>query len=452
MLNRAPALPPSLPAPAIFQARRWLREPLPMLDECRARFGGMFTLRLFGAGNWVLVSSPADVKAVFTADSDVLHAGEINRKLFGHFAGSASSFVLDGDDHLRHRRLALPAFHGDRMKSYGELIRAATDEVIAEWPVEGPFALMPHIHDLILRVTVRAVFGVAPGERERALRAQLSALDDLAFTSPLALVPALAKIPGPFGPLARVRAEVRRTDGLLFDEIVRRRAEPDAATRPDILSLLLSAKDDQGQPLSDTELRDELVSALLAGTHTTGTAMAWCFERLLSEPEARGKVCAELAEVAGGGPVGPEHWSRLRYLDAAIKEALRLRPIAPVGGLRLVKQPFQLGDYVLPPGTTVGSCAYLTFKDPALYPDPEQYRPERFLDTKVDPYAFAAFGGGIRRCLGMAFALNLLKGVCATVLSRTSLAIVSPHARPARHAFFVAPEAGLQVRLGAPAR
>jgi cytochrome P450 len=217
----------------------------------------------------------------------------------------------------------------------------------------------------------------------------------------------------------------------------------------DILSLLLSAQDDQGQPLSDTELRDELVSALLAGTHTTGTAMAWCFERLLSEPFARNKVLDELAAAGGGGSITPAHWPQLRYLDAAIKEALRLRPIAPVGGLRLVKQPFAIGDYVLPPGTTVGSCAYLTFKDPALYPDPAQYRPERFLDTKVDPYAFAAFGGGIRRCLGMAFALNLLKGVVATVLGRTSLAIVTPHARPARHAFFVAPEAGLQVQLGA---
>jgi len=288
-----------------------------------------------------------------------------------------------------------------------------------------------------------------PGERERALRTQLSALDDLAFSSPLALVPALAKVPGPFGPLARVRAEVRRTDGLLFEEIIRRRAEPDAATRPDILSLLLSAQDDQGQPLTDTELRDELVSALLAGTHTTGTAMAWCFERLLSEPEARDKVVAELAEVAGGGPVGPEHWSRLRYLDAAIKEALRLRPIRP--GRRPAPGQAAVRDRRLrccrrAPRSAAARTS--RSKIQRCIRIPSSTDPKRFLDAKVDPYAFAAFGGGIRRCLGMAFALNLLKGVIATALSRTSLAIVSPHARPARHAFFVAPEAGLQVQLG----
>lgn len=437
-------LPPSLGTLAVRQTLRWVRDPLPLLDECHARLGDRFTLRLAGAGNWVMVSDPADVKALFTAPADVLHAGEVNRRLFGHFAGSASSFVMDGPEHLRHRRLALPAFHGERMHAYAGLIREAVREVMATWPTDEPFALMPHLRDVILRVTVRAVFG-GGGSGEQALRERLTALDDRAFTSPLSLLPALALIPGRFGPLGQVRAEVARTDRLLFEQIALRRTEPDAEDRQDILSMLLRARDTAGQALTDTELRDELVSALLAGTHTTGTAMAWCFERLLSEPEVRQRVEEELATVVGAQDVEPAHLSRLPYLDAVIKECLRARPIAPVGGMRLVKRSFALGPYVLPPGTIVASCAYLTFKRPDLYDDPEAFRPERFLGKRDDPYGFAAFGGGPRRCLGMSFATYLLKAVLATAFTRSRLEIVAPHARPSRYAFFVAPERGLPV-------
>jgi len=438
-------LPPSLKTPSFIQTWRWLREPLPLLDECFARFGDTFTLRLGGVGNWVMVSTPADIKALFTAPADVLHAGEVNRRFFGPFAGSASSFVLDGAEHLRHRRIALPAFHSERMQAYTELVRDATEEIIGGWPRGRPFALMPHITDLILRVTVRAVFGLSPGPREQELRERLRALDELAFSSPLSVLPALARVPGPVGPAARARAEVARADRVLFEEVAARRASADVESRQDILSLLLCTRDAEGKPLSDVELRDELFSALFAGTHTTGTAMAWCFERVLSEPEARRKIEAELAAVTQGARIERSHIGQLEYLDAAIREALRARPIAPVGGQRLVKKPFAVGPYLLPPGTLVGSCAHLTFKRPDLYPEPERYRPERFLGRKADPYEWAAFGGGIRRCLGMAFALSILKTTLATVFSRPGLSIVSPHSPPSRYAFFVAPQRGLEV-------
>jgi cytochrome P450 len=284
------------------------------------------------------------------------------------------------------------------------------------------------------------------GAEAEHLTELMSQLAHLAFSSWLAIVPELRVIPTRYGPLGKIRRHVEKTDRALFEEIARRRREPEG-TREDILSLLLSARDESGAPLSDRELRDELIAALVGGHDTTGTAMAWLFERILSEPEVRAKVQAELDAVVGDGPLGRDAFGKLPYLDAVIKEALRARPIAPVGGLRVVMSDFEIAGYTLPPGTVVGSCAHLTFRRPDLYPEPERFLPERFLGKKVDPYEWAAFGGGVRRCLGMAFALYMMKVVAATVFSRARLRIEGPGAPGVRHGFFVAPKGGPRIVL-----
>ncbi len=239
-----------------------------------------------------------------------------------------------------------------------------------------------------------------------------------------------------------------RADDAILAAIRRRRAASDGADRQDILSLLLHASAEDGSKLSDREVRDELVVMLMAGHETTGAALAWAFERLLSLPEVEERLRAELDFMAGRKPIEVAHLSRLEYLDAFVKETLRVRPIMPGSGARVVKRPFEIGGFVIPAGTTLVNAAYLLHRRADLYPDPTAFKPERFLGKRViDPYEWTPFGGGMRRCLGMAFALFEMKTVITTVLSRARLRTETPHARAVPRGFFLVPERGLRVRL-----
>jgi len=231
-------------------------------------------------------------------------------------------------------------------------------------------------------------------------------------------------------------------------EVARRRAASDAEGRQDILSLLLDTRYGDGSSLSDSELRDELMVMLVAGHETTGTALAWAFERILSLPAVEDRLRAELDEVLAGEPLSAAALPRLLYLDAVVKESLRIRPLMPAGGARLLRRPFEIGGYVIPAGATLINCMYRLHRRADLYPDPDAFLPERFLGKRViDPYEWTPFGGGIRRCLGMAFALFEMKTVIATLLSRVRLRIENPNARVVRRGFFLAPEHGPRVTL-----
>jgi cytochrome P450 len=324
----------------------------------------------------------------------------------------------------------MPPLHGERMQAYAQVMTEATQAAIARWPEGKPFALHPHMQAITLEVILRAVFGVDnPGLKALLVRLLEPRPAILVF------VPALQRdFPlSPFRSFLRVRAEVVREIRAVIEA---RRRDPDAGARTDVLSLLLAARDDAGAPMTDAELVDELITMLVAGHETTATALSWAFALILDHPAVAARLVDELS---GTDPAKHD------YLDAVIKEALRLRPIIP-DVVRETRAPYRLGDHELPVGVYVTPFIYGVHRRPDLYPEPERFRPERFLGTRNDPYSWFPFGGGIRRCLGMAFALYEMKIVLATVLASTQLRLAGP-VRVVRRTLTFAPSGGTRVVL-----
>ena len=450
-------LPPGPSTPSFVQTYRYVRDPLPLLDECAQQFGDMFTIRMLGSVPWVFLWSPALLKTMFTAPPDVLHAGEANFTVFGPIAGEASVLTMDESSHLNRRRLLLPQFHGDRMHVYLDQIRSIAEEAVERWRIGVPFALNHETQQMTLQTIIRGVFGINAergpstglGTRDAADRELVRTLTDLADNvvgSSLLIARPLQRDWGAWSPWGRVKAIIRRADEAIYHELARRRAASGVEARSDILSLLVQVRDEDGSPLTDREIRDELVVMLMAGHETTGTALSWAFERILSLPEVEQRLREELDAVTGGRPLVAEHLLRLEYLDAVVKETLRSRPIMPAGGARLLRRPIEIGGRTIEPPAILVNAMYLLHRRPELYAEPDAFKPERFLGKRsIDPYEWTPFGGGMRRCLGLSFALFEMKTVVATVLSRVRLRIENPHAAVERRGFFLAPAKGPRV-------
>ncbi len=412
-------LPAGPTLPAVVQGLWFVTRPVQYFERCRARYGDPFTVRLPSTPAVVLFSDPTAIRDIFTGDDDALRAGEATVML-RPILGANSLLLLDGERHLRERRMMMPPFHGDRMRAYGETMREVTERALAGWPIGTPFPLMPRTQAITLDVIVRTVFGVTEGAAMAALRARLQRFIAIAV-NPLYLWPRLQLDLGaisPWGRFLRLRHELH---SILLDEI-RARRDGRETDRSDVLSLLVAARDEGGAPMADAEVCDELMTLLLAGHETTATALAWTMHRILTEPGVLDRVRAELAAVAGTGPLEPEHVARLEYLDATIKETLRLNPVIP-DVMRIVKRPLRIGGVDLPAGVGAAPNIYAAHRRPDTWPEPERFRPERFVGSRPSPYEFFPFGGGVRRCLGMAFALYEMKVVLATILSRADLTI-----------------------------
>ncbi len=413
------ALPPGPRRPATLQTFAWVARPLPFLEECRRLYGDWFTVRLARIGTFVFVADPAAIKEIFTGDPALLRAGQANAPL-APVVGSRSVLLLDGAEHLRQRRLMLPPFHGARMARYGELMAEITEAELDRWPLREPFPLRPRTQAITLEIILRVVFGVRDAARLEALRAALVAL--LAqSTSPATMLPWLRRDLGPFSPWRRFMRLRRRVDALIYDEIARRREDPALEERDDILSLLLQARDEDGEALTDRELRDELVTLLVAGHETTATALAWAFERLLRHPAALDRLTAEARD---GGEDDP-------YAGAVVQETLRLRPPLPAVG-RMLTEPAQIAGRPLPAGVRLAPSIYLVHRREDLYPEPAAFRPERFLDSPPETYGWLPFGGGVRRCLGASFATFEMKIVLRTILARARLEADDARPEPVR--------------------
>ena len=426
------------------------------MEGCARRYGDVFTLRWVGAGRIVFVSSPSAVREVFSGDPEVLDASGANA-ILAPLLGSQSLLLLSGESHLRHRRMLLPPFHGDRMLAYAEVIRDAADRSLDGWPLDRPFSVHRCTQAITLEIILRAVFGLSEADESGELFQTLKQVLDLTG-SPSALPYLFApgwlqrRMPrwlGAWGHFVSLRLRLRdAVDRMIFDPRTgRRRTTPGDGSGQDVLSLLLQARDEQGEPLTDSELRDELITLLVAGHETTASALAWAFERILSEPEVMARIRAELDAVTGSGPLEPEHLARLDYIEAVVKETLRLRPVVAIVG-RQLKAPFTVAGFELPAGIVVAPCIYLTQRRGDTYAEPERFRPERFLRTQPDPYAWLPFGGGMRRCIGMAFALYEMKVVLATVFKRAQLRLASR--RPvhvARRLITLVPSGGTPVIL-----
>jgi cytochrome P450 family 135 len=405
MIKFPAKLPPGPHMPSALQAVGWAERPLPFMERCHRRYGDVFTMRIRHAGTWVFLCDPDDVKRVFTAEADTLGVGEAN-SLLGPILGSRSVMLLEEPEHMAHRRRMLPSFHGKLMERYGESTAEVTREEIRRWPLGEPFELWPRMQEITLAVIMRAVFGTLDTDHLRLLHQQLRELTEW-MNNPLRLT-LLAAI----GPRSMVRNPTFRAlmgavEESVLEEVHRRRAERRAHERGDIVAMLEQAHRADGSPLSEQELRDELITLLVDGP--TSTSLAWAFERLLRHPEKLARLREEVR--SGDGEI---------YMDAVLKETLRLCPPVPVVVRRLLA-PMSLGGYVVPAGATVAPCVYLIHRRRDIYPQPERFLPERFIERPAGTYTWIPFGGGVRRCLAASFALLEMKRVLQTVLGELEL-------------------------------
>jgi cytochrome P450 len=431
------ALPPGPSEPPLVQTLRWIARPIAFLESCRRRYGDAFSVSFVGFQRpMVILSDPQAIRALYTEPANGLPPGRKISLL--PILGANSVLLLEGREHLARRRLMLPPFHGERMRSYEEIVREATQHELAQWREGGEFAIHPRMQAITLEVILRAVFGVTDPRRRAQLSERLPLL--LADTASVALQLRMLLAPrlGRRDPLKDLKQQLRGIDELLFAEIAERRAEGDHAGRKDILSLLVAARFEDGSAMDDRDLRDQLLTLLLAGHETTATALAWSFDLLLRHPAALARVTAEVD--AGESD---------EYLRAVVSESLRLRPVVPLAGRRLAVE-LELDGLTLPVGTDVTPAIWLTHTRPGLYPEPYAFRPERFLESPPQTYGWIPFGGGVRRCLGASFAEFEMRVVLETVLRERALEPTSLRAEHVtRRNVTFSPRNGTRVRARA---
>ncbi len=443
-------LPPGPTLPSLLQLLLYTAWPFEFLERCSQRYGELFTVHLAGYGHFVTTSNPAHVEQIFKGDPAQLHSGEANDRLLRAALGSRSVLLLDDAPHARQRKLLLPPLHGDKMRAHFETMRQATLDVTALWPRGEPVIIDASTREITLRVIMQAVFGVEEAGQFEALARLLT--DMLGTTAtPLALVAPLIPegMRSRFARWQKFLADAARARAQLAELVARGRASSPAALagRPDVLAILLQARDAEGEPMDDEEICDELITLLLAGQDTTAAALSWAVREILDHPEVARRLTAE---VTSGDP------GRHDYLDAVVKETLRHRTIVPLV-VRRLKAPLSLGGFELPAGISVAPCNHLVHHRADLYPKPEAFRPKRFLERKYSPFEWFPFGGADRRCLGMAFAMAEMKVVLQTLFSTLSLENrpgSTEQVRPTRRGVLLVPKVGTTVvvrdRLAAP--
>jgi cytochrome P450 len=408
-------LPPGPRMPRALQAVGWTQRPLPWLEKCQRRYGDAFTLRIRHYGDWVILSDPDDVKKVFTAGSAV--GVDTANPLLGPLLGPRSVMLLEEPEHLTRRKLMLPSFHGRAVAADAEMMAEVAEQEIARWPVGEPFALWPRMQDITLDVVMRAVFG--PDSQTPRLQPLRDSLRELTtwMNEPRSLAMLAFLGPGWVTRSRGYREAMGAVEAAVMEEVRRRKADPQGGTLG-VVSMLVQARYEDGTPLSDQDLRDELVTLLSDGP--TSSTLAWTFERLLRHPDKLHKLQADL----DGGDDG-------EYLDAVVKETLRLRPPVPVV-VRNLLEPMRLGGCDLPAGTTVAPCIHLIHRDERHYPEAHRFLPERFVGKQPGTYTWIPFGGGVRRCLAASYAEMEMKRVLRIVLKTTELRAVESGAERAR--------------------
>jgi len=432
----AVSLPPEPKSSPLMQTLRWSFRPLPFMQEAREKYGDNFSVKFLTFERpMVMISDPEAIKALYMERSHGLPPGR--DIILTPIVGPRSLLVTEGADHLAHRKLMLPPFHGERMRSYQPLVEEIVDGEIDSWPLGEEFAIHPRMQAITLKVILKVVFGVADGPRFERLRSVLTqVLEETA--SPTAQLTGLASRRfGGRGPWAKFEKQLKQADELLYAEIAEHRASGAYEEREDILSLMMQARFEDGSEMSDSDLRDQLMTLLLAGHETTATALAWTFDLLLRH---RGPLQRLREELEAGED---------DYLRAVISESLRLRPVVPLAGRRL-SVDLETENLQLPAGTDVTPAIWLTHTRAESYPEPFAFRPERFLEDGPDTYAWIPFGGGIRRCIGAAFAEFELRIVLREVLTRCELHKATPAPEKiGRRNITLSPRAGTPVVLTA---
>jgi cytochrome P450 len=463
--EKQPALPPGPKDPALLQLVRQVRDPVAYFEDCRKRFGDVYTTRLPGMPPMVTFALPEAAKEIFANPGDTMWAGEANEPI-EFMVGRHALVRLDGAKHKRERKLMMPAVHGDRMVSYARQMRGIADETIGRLRAGDEIDLQEVMQEITLRVILETVFGVPPGETQRKLREALIEFLSSALTPMVTAAsfltsgdrfrdflanwwaPAVLKV-GALGgianklPWARVARSARAIDELLYKEIAERRKI--AAGREDVMSLLMQAVDEEGRGLSDDELRDEMMVLLFGGHETTATTLTWSIASALEHPDV---LCTVRQEYDRAFPAGfdPARIGELKYTEAVGKEALRLYPVAPAV-IRRLKQPATIAGHSLPAGVLVSPSIYHIQRDPKIWPDPLKFDPMRFVDKKPRPTEWFPFGGGVRTCLGMAFSLYEIRIVLSAVLRRTEMRLLGPVPRLSQRGILMGPASPIRVAI-----
>jgi cytochrome P450 len=429
------SLPNGPKTPAIWQMLNWIVRPFSFMHSCTQDYGDCFTVMLGEKfAPVVFFSHPQALQTILTHDDSKLFdaPGELNG-LFEPLLGTQSLIGLSGDRHRRMRQLMMPPFHGERMRSYGQLMGDVTEDVVGEWIVGKSFSVRESMQAISLRVILGAVFGLAEGLRyqqlEKLLGTMLNEMSTPLSVSPL-FFPILRQDLGPLSPWGNFVRKRQQIDQIIYEEIAERRTHPNAS-RNDILTLLMSARDEAGEPMTDVELRDELMTLLVAGHETTATALTWAIYWIHKFPRVREQLLQELQGL--DDPLDSGALFHLPYLNAVCCETLRIYPVGMMTFPRVVKVPVELMGHSLEPGTIVVGCIYLAHHREDVYPEPDLFRPERFLERQFSPFEYLPFGGGSRHCIGAAFAQFEMKVVLSQILSQVELALADTHSvRPVR--------------------
>lgn len=413
-------LPPGPSMPSALQAIAWARRPLPFLERCQKQFGDTFTIRVRHSGTWVILSDPEDVRRVFTANHTALGVGVAN-SILGPLLGPRSVMLLEEPEHVRRRKLMLPPFHGERMQGYSDMMADVTRREVASWPIGEPFELWPRMQEITLEAIMRVVFGPVETQRLQLLRFRLRKLTNW-MNDPRRLTLLAAAGPSRLAGKTDYRVMMGPVEDSVLEEVRRRQLTPECTDGSDIAAMLAEAHYEDGSPMTVQDLRDELVTLLTDGP--TSSLLSWAFERILRHPEQLARLRAELD--AGEDDA---------YLDAVVKETLRLCPAAPIVVRKLLAR-MELGGYQIPAGTTVAPCVHLVHRREDVYPEPLCFRPERFLEAEggqaAGTYTWIPFGGGVRRCLAASYAMLLMKQVIATVIAEVDLKVVEQRSEYAR--------------------
>ncbi|MEO8846982.1 MAG: cytochrome P450 [Kofleriaceae bacterium] len=431
-------LPPSPKESALSQRVRYLRDPIGYMDRCQRELGDMYLIKLVGPG-MVFVTTPALAKQVYTASEDDLVAGEAKIAVFGKILGRSSTLLLDGADHLERRRLLLPRFRGELAQQLAPAMAEACASTLAELPIDRTFALHGYMHRIAFKVISSSLFAATASARIAKLEAALRDFAHDAVTSRLLMFPALQRDFGPYSPWGHVVRVVARARREVLAEIHMRRTMSVASE--DLLGVLLDATNDDGVALTDREIVDEILTMVAAGHETTSMALTWLCYAVFTRPDVLAKLRAETGALA-----------ERRYLEATIRESLRMYSVIPNGSGRIAKRTFQLGGFDVPKGAMVTVAFHAVHRTLDVFADAETFRPERFLDAKYSPYEAIPFGGGTRRCLGMPFAMLELGLVLASILARFDLEIVQHDVKPMWRGRFLTPTKGLLVRATPVAR
>jgi cytochrome P450 len=429
----APNVPAGSRLPGSVQSLQWFRDPVRFMARNRERRGANFSVRIGPLKRATFIADSELAWTVLTGDPDLMRMGSTNG-IFRPVLGDRSLFLLDGEEHKRHRNLIMPAFHRGAVGRFGGLVSELAAREIARWPLDTVFPIQDRMRGVTLEMILRAVLGLVDDSRDERLRGLIHELLDL-VQNPIAVLPQFQYELGGRTPFARLMALVAEIEKLLYEEIGERRYDPSRADRDDILSLLVRAQPHEDGFLSDREIRDELLTLLIAGHETTATALSWSFERLLRHPEALRRVVEEVESREGEA-----------YLDAVVRETLRQRPVLPITARKLA-QPIELGEWTFPKGWTLMPCVFLIHHDPEIYPEPERFRPERFLgEDAPSNRVWIPFGAGPRHCVGSSLSTMAIKTILRTVLSRAELEPERPEPEQiVRRNFTLGPERGARV-------